>query len=96
MVVGIDSVIVGPALVKLTVASSSLVGEGSLVSGGSLVGEDSRVVDVGSVAGPVVVGCAVGLKSSSSPKNESNHVFRPSFPTGSVAKPRTSLSRSVG
>lgn len=106
MVVGIDSVVVGPALVKLAVASSTFVSEGSLVDedslGGedSLVGEDSRMADFGSVAGPVFVGCAVGWKSlSSSPsssKKESNHVFKPSFPTGSVAKPRTSLSNLVG
>lgn len=104
MVVGIDSVVVGPALVKLAVASSTLVTEGSLVDenslGGedSLVGEDSRMVDFGFVAGPVFVGCAVGWKksSSSSSKKESNHVFKPSFPTGSVAKPRTSLSNLVG
>ena len=91
MVVGIDSVVVGPALVKLAVASSTFVSEGSLVD------EDSRMADFGSVAGPVFVGCAVGWKSSSSSsKNESNHVFKPSFPTGSVAKPRTSLSNLVG
>lgn len=42
------SVVVGPALVKLAVASSTLVGG------------DSRVVDADSVAGPVFVGCAVG------------------------------------